>query len=101
MVRRALLRAIFLSATGLVLPVSVLQAGTPSRVSHMRLWTDPEHTRIVFDLDKKVRYSLYNDADARQIAIKIKNVQWLVDPSALKIEDAIVAGAALSQGGSG
>ncbi|MEO5339327.1 MAG: N-acetylmuramoyl-L-alanine amidase [Magnetococcus sp. MYC-9] len=99
MVRRDVLKALLLSASGLVLPASVLHAGVPSHVTNMRLWAGPEHTRMVFDLDKKIRYTLQQLSEPDRVVLEMEGVHWALDPALLQVEDAVVGNLRVSDGG--
>ncbi|MBF0462807.1 MAG: N-acetylmuramoyl-L-alanine amidase [Magnetococcales bacterium] len=96
MVRRDLLKALLFSASGLLLPVSVLHASHLTRVTHMRLWTDPQQTRIVLDLDKPVRYALQQLSDPDRVIIDLQDVSWALDPDLLRMGDGVVGNVQLS-----
>ncbi|MBF0162116.1 MAG: N-acetylmuramoyl-L-alanine amidase [Magnetococcales bacterium] len=96
MVRRELLKALIFSASGLILPASVLYAGVPAVVTRMRLTPDLDHTRVVFDLDKKIHYSLQQLTEPDQVVLEMPAVRWGVDPAALRMEDALVKKVELS-----
>ncbi len=101
MVRREVLKALLLSASGLVLPVSFLHADAAAQVTNMRLWTGPEHTRIVFDLDKRIHYSLQQFSQPDRVVVEMRDVSWALDSALLKVEDAVVGGVRLDNSTTG
>ena len=101
MVRRELLKALLLSSSGLMLPASVLRAGVPAQVTNMRLWPAPEHTRVVFDLNKKIHYSLQQLTKPDRVVVEMQGVRWGGDPASLYAEDAVVGEVGLSTTRSG
>ncbi|MEO5362937.1 MAG: N-acetylmuramoyl-L-alanine amidase [Magnetococcus sp. DMHC-8] len=101
MVRRDVLKALLFSASGLVLPVPVLHADAPTHVTNMRVWPGPEHTRIVFDLDRKIRYTLQQLAKPDRVVLEMRDVVWALEPASLYAEDAVVGEMRLSNGAPG
>ena len=90
MIRRNFLKIMALSAGGVLLPTSYLHAAKPARVMDLRFWTAPDHTRIVFDLDKRVSHSLVHLSSPNRMVIRLKNAQWTLDPARLQVDDPIV-----------
>ncbi len=70
--RRLLLKAMSLTAGGLLVPETAL-ASIPSRIRDIRMWTAPDHTRFVFDLDKPVKHSLFRLSKPDRVVLDINN----------------------------
>ena len=97
MERRNFLKSMALSAGGLLLPVSCLHADSrPAHITNIRFWTDSEHTRIVFDLDKKVAHVLRRLSNPDRMIVDLKNAQWALDSSKLHVKDPVVGNFHLS-----
>ena len=90
MIRRNFLKAMALSASGLLLPISSSYAASRARITDMRFWAAPDHTRIVFDLDGKIAHTLRHLSNPDRMVVDLINAQWDLDPSRLFIEDPVV-----------
>ncbi|MBF0097977.1 MAG: N-acetylmuramoyl-L-alanine amidase [Magnetococcales bacterium] len=90
MVRRDLLKAMLFTASGLLLPASFAEARTMTRITHLRLWKSSDQTRLLFDLDSKLRYSLKQLTNPDRLQIELRQVEWAMDPALLHIEDSTV-----------
>ncbi|MBF0184995.1 MAG: N-acetylmuramoyl-L-alanine amidase [Magnetococcales bacterium] len=90
MVRRDLLKALLYTASGLILPVPMVEARSLTRISHLRLWNSTEQTRLVFDLDNSLRFSLKQLNNPDRIVLELRQVEWAMDPALLHIDDPVV-----------
>ena len=96
MIRRKFLKAMALSASGLLLPISYSHAKSRARVTDMRFWSAPDHTRIVFDLDRKIAHSLRHMSKQDRMVVDLVDAQWDFDPTRLRVEDSVVGNFHLS-----
>jgi len=78
----------------LLISTLILQVGTghasEAKINDIRLWTAPDHTRLVFDLDRSVSYEVFRLGDPERIVIDIRNVKLNADPSTLELPDPVV-----------
>lgn len=88
--RRHLLKYIVLSTTGLLLPFSQANAARLAHITDIRLWTAPDHTRVVFDLDSVIKHSLFMLSNPYRLVVDLKNTQWKLNPDHLKLTDPVV-----------
>ncbi len=95
--RRHLLQAMALSATGLWLPGTAFskQSWDPSgsrltRILDVRVWTAPDHTRVVYDLDGRVDHTLFHLPRPDRMVVDLKHSRWQVDPARLNLSDAVI-----------
>ncbi len=72
-----------------ILPGTVTFA---AEINDVRLWRSPEYTRIVFDVDEKVEYSIFTLEGPDRIVIDIANSQVRGTLSALDFKDSPVTG---------
>lgn len=67
----------------------VLQSGAahalPATVRNVRLWTSPESTRIVLDLDQKLEFHIETQKDPDRILIDLKQTTMNVDLTKLNL----------------
>ncbi|MBF0158355.1 MAG: N-acetylmuramoyl-L-alanine amidase [Magnetococcales bacterium] len=75
--RRLLLQTLALSASGLWLPFSPAQAAAGCRVTDVRLWNAPDHTRIVLELDRpSVAHNLTRLSDPERLVLELRDAEW-------------------------
>ncbi|MBF0371490.1 MAG: N-acetylmuramoyl-L-alanine amidase [Magnetococcales bacterium] len=87
--RRHLLKAMALSAGGLLLPVESAWAKKRTVVSDIRIWTAPDHTRVVFDLNQPVKHTLFRLDNPNRVVLDLMNAE-ISSRSKLKISDELV-----------
>lgn len=96
MQRRNLLKAMALSASGLILPAQLLHAARniglkrTTRVRDVRLWTAPDHSRIVFDLDSHVQHTLLHLSRPDRVVVDLQQAQWGMNTARIKLSDPVV-----------
>jgi len=61
-----------------------------SKINEIRLWTAPDHTRLVFDLSKTITYELFRLHNPERVVIDMHNVNLQADPSHLKLPDPVI-----------
>jgi len=87
LVARCLLALLF----GLALPLNVcLAVAKDQTIRDMRLWTAPDHTRLVLDLTGPVKYNLFRLNNPERVVIDIDHVLMQADPDALALPDPVV-----------
>ena len=68
----------FLRFLLLLLGLSVLQTSAwakSSQINDVRLWTAPDHSRLVFDLDRTIEYKLFRLHDPERIVLDLHGVK--------------------------
>ncbi|MGB4248279.1 MAG: AMIN domain-containing protein, partial [Pseudohongiellaceae bacterium] len=63
-----------------------------AEVQEVRLWRAPDYTRVVFDLDEQVQYSVFALENPNRIVIDLTNSVVNADLSALDFKDSPVTG---------
>lgn len=80
----------------LILALVVQVFGSPvlyaAEVQEVRLWRAPDYTRVVFDLDEQVQYSVFALENPNRIVIDMTNSVVRVDLSGLDFKDSPVTG---------
>lgn len=87
--RRQLLKAMLVGTGGLLLPNRALWAESQAKVSDIRLWTAPDHTRVVFAVDRNVRHNLFRLKDPERLVLDIFDAR-LATSDRLQMSDAVV-----------
>ncbi len=59
-------------------------------IDDIRMWTAPDHTRLVLDLSQKVQYNLFRLHNPERIVIDIKNTRMNAKASHLKLPDPVL-----------
>ena len=97
--RRHLLKAMALSASGLWLPATARSDNSPylpesrqARILDLRVWTAPDHTRLVYDLDRTVDHTLFQLSRPERMVVDLKNARWQMNPDSLRLTDAVISG---------
>jgi len=85
----------FLLTLCLFLIPSLVNAGV-HQVQDVRLWTAPDHTRLVFDLDGPVKYQLFGLHKPERIVIDLEHTALKAGLKKLPIPDPVIA--AIRQG---
>lgn len=88
--RRTVLKGMMLSMGGLLLPPSFAQAGRLNRILDVRMWTAPDHTRIVFDLACGGRHRLLQLKNPSRLVVDLMDATVGVDPGQMDLSDDIV-----------
>ncbi|MBF0612837.1 MAG: AMIN domain-containing protein [Magnetococcales bacterium] len=89
--RRELLKAMLIGGGGLVVPAPLLWAAPPyAQVSDVRLWTAPDHTRVVFAMDRVVRHNLFRLKDPERLVLDIFDAK-LATSDRLQLSDPVVS----------
>ena len=95
---RALLLAASLRSAGRMLLVSALLTCAPlsllsaAEVEDVRLWSAPDYTRVVLDMDELSQYSVFALENPARIVIDIRNTRVSASLSALDFKDSPVTG---------
>ncbi|MBF0188789.1 MAG: N-acetylmuramoyl-L-alanine amidase [Magnetococcales bacterium] len=87
--RRTVLKTMAMTTGGLLLPTSLL-AAKRTRIRDLRMWTAPDHTRIVFDLDRRITYRVFSLRKPDRLVLDIQNSTLAVSKSKLKGSDEVV-----------
>jgi len=69
---------------------SAAMAARPVVVRDVRLWTAPDHTRLVFDLNRKMRYKLFRLHKPERIVIDMQQTSLKADISKLPLPDPVI-----------
>jgi len=73
----------------LILVAPAAQAGT-HQIRDVRLWTAPDHTRLVFDLDGPVKYQLFSLHHPERIVIDMKRTHLRASLKRLRLPDPVI-----------
>ncbi|MBF0453762.1 MAG: N-acetylmuramoyl-L-alanine amidase [Magnetococcales bacterium] len=90
MQRRKVLKGIILSMGSFILPPSFAQAARLNRITDVRMWTAPDHTRIVFDLERNTRHQLIQLRNPSRLVVDLMDTVAGVDPADIGLSDPIV-----------
>jgi len=74
------------------LPLLSQQALAAVSIQDVRMWTAPDHTRLVFDLSGSVEYEIFRLHSPERIVIDIKNVRMKAKLGQLALPDAVLLG---------
>lgn len=74
----------------LLIASPALAIASSGKVSDIRLWTAPDHTRLVFDLDRSVSYEVFRLGDPERIVIDMHDVKLGADPASLELPDPVI-----------
>ncbi|MDX8411387.1 MAG: N-acetylmuramoyl-L-alanine amidase [Mariprofundaceae bacterium] len=84
-------RCLLALALGLALPLNdCLSAAKDQTIRSMRLWTAPDHTRLVLDLSGPVLYNLFRLSDPDRVVIDIDHARMESTSDALALPDPVV-----------
>ncbi len=67
-------------------------AAEQAEVQEVRLWRAPDYTRVVFDLDRQVKYSVFALENPHRVVIDLTGVVMQTDLSQLDFKDSPVTG---------
>lgn len=62
-----------------------------STIKDVRLWTAPDHTRLVFDLNRSIEYKVFPLHNPERIVIDVEGVTLKADLNSLEIPDPVIA----------
>lgn len=82
------IRLIFVVIALLPLPLHVSAA--EAEVRDVRLWTAPDHSRVVFDLDQKVEYKVFRLHNPERVVIDMEHAKITSDFKNLNLPDPVV-----------
>ncbi|MBF0141431.1 MAG: N-acetylmuramoyl-L-alanine amidase [Magnetococcales bacterium] len=91
--RRELLKFLALSsAAGLLLPNPLAHASLrpANRITDLRVWTAPDHTRVVFDLSQVAKHSLIKLSNPERIVVDLQDAYMDVNPQRMNQTDSVV-----------
>lgn len=88
--RRKVLKGIILSMGGLILPPSFAQAARLNRITDVRMLTAPDHTRIVFELERNTRHQLLQLRNPSRLVVDLMDSVVGTDPAKMGLSDSIV-----------
>jgi len=74
----------------LLLFVTEAVAAQSTVVRDVRLWTAPDHTRLVFDLNQKMSYKLFRLHKPERIVIDMQQTSLKADIGKLKLPDPVI-----------
>jgi len=83
-----LIRNIFACVALLLLPM--IASAAEGEVRDVRLWTAPDHSRVVFDLNRKVEYKVFRLHSPERIVIDIQNAKIKANLKSLNLPDPVV-----------
>ena len=64
--------------------------GAPLKITDVRYWSAPDHTRIVVDSDKSISYQTFQLKDPWRLVVDIKEAKATFDSRKITIEDSTV-----------
>ncbi|MBF0621790.1 MAG: N-acetylmuramoyl-L-alanine amidase [Magnetococcales bacterium] len=88
--RRSVLKAMALTASGLVLPAELYASLARARVTDIRRWSAPDHTRVVFDLDNTLEHALFRLHDPERVVLDLQDAQFNIPFAREKITDSVI-----------
>ncbi|MBF0446948.1 MAG: N-acetylmuramoyl-L-alanine amidase [Magnetococcales bacterium] len=88
--RRQVLKGILLSMGGLVLPPSFALAERLNRIADVHMWTAPDHTRVVFDLERTTGHKVMQLSNPNRLVVDLVDSVVGVDPATMGFSDPIV-----------
>ncbi|MBF0308162.1 MAG: N-acetylmuramoyl-L-alanine amidase [Magnetococcales bacterium] len=89
--RRQLLRGMALTLGGLMLPVNWLHAAeNPIGVRNARVWTAPDHTRVIFELDNPIEHTLFRLSNPERVVLDFQNSKWESNQPVTELKDEVI-----------
>lgn len=88
--RRFVLKAMALSMSGLLLPVSMVQAALKPRITNVRFSSTPNRTRIVFSLNQEIQHTLFSLENPNRVVLDLPDMELSSDVNLLSFTDSIV-----------
>jgi len=74
----------------LLLVAQPVALAKPSSINDIRLWTAPDHTRLVFDLNRTITYEVFRLHGPERIVIDMHHVRLRAAPEKLKLPDPVI-----------
>jgi N-acetylmuramoyl-L-alanine amidase len=68
-----------------------------AEVSGLRVWTDPDKTRVVLDLDQKIEYSLFTLEQPHRVVIDLKSADFKASTEVQSEYSGVIKGVRLGQ----
>ncbi|KPV40203.1 hypothetical protein AN478_08745 [Thiohalorhabdus denitrificans] len=65
-------------------------AASGNTVRDIRMWTAPDHTRVVLDLDGQVDHRLFRLKDPARVVVDLEGVESRADPEDLELPDPVL-----------
>jgi N-acetylmuramoyl-L-alanine amidase len=88
-IRHCFLRAVMLCLLGL--PTGLVSVTVQAAdIRDMRIWRSPDYTRVVFDVDDRVEYSVFVLDNPHRVVIDITRSQMKADVSAVDLQNSPV-----------
>ncbi|MEG3641062.1 N-acetylmuramoyl-L-alanine amidase [Magnetococcus sp. PR-3] len=88
--RRQLLQLLAVTSGGLMLPGLAEASLRPNRIKDIRVWTAPDHSRVVFDLERPVKHTLFRLKNPDRVVLDIDNATLSHSTHNLRIKDPVV-----------
>ncbi len=78
--------------TCLLFLAQALPAHAQTHLKNIRFWTAPDHTRIVFDVDKLPEYKISQEGEPRHLIVELSNTYNWMRYRSFKIADGLIGG---------
>ena len=83
----------FAVGLGCLLALSALSAhGAPVSVKNIRMWPAPDHTRVVFDIDRPVKYALFTLHNPDRVVVDLRDARLTKGVPRANPADRLLAG---------
>lgn len=66
------------------------------KMTEVRYWTAPDHTRVVFDLDSKAGYKVLEPSEPKVIEFELPSVKSVLAQSRIEINDGLIKSVSLT-----
>ena len=87
---RIIHRTLVLAVAGSALRLSVIPVSAAASIREVRLWTAPDNSRLVFDLDQSVDYDLFRLHKPERIVVDIHHARLATKLDDLKLPDPVI-----------
>ncbi len=94
---RNFLIIIFISFVGITFPPYLSQPSSLVRITDIRFWSAPDHTRIVLDLSEPIRYETLQFDKPLQYQLILKEVSLRTPKRKLNINDPFLIGLSITE----
>jgi len=74
----------------LLIVAQAVAYAAPSKINDVRLWTAPDHTRLVFDLNQNITYEVFRLHSPERIVIDMHNVRLQAELDKLALPDPVI-----------